>query len=201
FVQFHPTVLSVAGAPRFLLSEALRGEGGQLINAAGERFVASYDPAGDLAPRDVVARAIVREQIATGAPVYLSMAHADPEFVRKRFPTIAQACRGVGLDLAIDPIPVSPAAHYVMGGMETDLDGRTSIEGLFAAGEVACTGVHGANRLASNSLLEGLVFGARAAAAMQDRPRAASMAADAMPALTAGDGRPSTGTADEVREL
>jgi L-aspartate oxidase len=201
FVQFHPTVLSVAGAPRFLLSEALRGEGGQLINAAGERFVQRYDPAGDLAPRDVVARAIVREQIATGAPVYLSMAHADRDYVRKRFPTIAQACRGVGLDLAIDPIPVSPAAHYVMGGVETDLDGRTSVEGLFAAGEVACTGVHGANRLASNSLLEGLVFGARAAAAMQARPRAASMAADAMPPLTGADVKASTGTADEVREL
>ena len=101
------------------------------------------------------------------------MAHADPDYVRKRFPTIAQACRGVGLDLAIDPIPVSPAAHYVMGGVETDLDGRTSVDNLFAAGEVACTGVHGANRLASNSLLEGLVFGARAAAAMQERTRAA----------------------------
>ena len=171
FVQFHPTVLSVAGAPRFLLSEALRGEGGRLLNASGERFVGRYDPAGDLAPRDIVARAIVREQIATGSPVYLSMAHADPDYVRKRFPTIAQACRGVGLDLATDPIPVSPAAHYVMGGVETDLDGRTSVDNLFAAGEVACTGVHGANRLASNSLLEGLVFGARAAAAMQERTR------------------------------
>src|SRR6185503_7935168 len=201
FVQFHPTVLSVAGAPRFLLSEALRGEGGQLINAAGERFVASYDPAGDLAPRDVVARAIVREQIATGAPVYLSMAHADPGFVRARFPTIAQACRGVGLDLATDPIPVSPAAHYMMGGVETDLDGRTSVTNLFAAGEVACTGVHGANRLASNSLLEGLVFGARAAAAMQERTRDASLAADATPPLSADTVKAASGAADEVREL
>jgi L-aspartate oxidase len=201
FVQFHPTVLSVAGAPRFLLSEALRGEGGQLINAAGERFVERYDPAGDLAPRDVVARAIVREQIATGAPVYLSMAHADAHYVRTRFPTIAQACRGVGLDLATDPIPVSPAAHYVMGGVETDLDARTSVAGLFAAGEVACTGVHGANRLASNSLLEGLVFGARAATAMQDALRPASLAADAMPPLPIDDVKPSTAAADEVREL
>ncbi|HZI81960.1 MAG TPA: L-aspartate oxidase [Vicinamibacterales bacterium] len=201
FVQFHPTVLSVAGAPRFLLSEALRGEGGQLLNAAGERFVERYDPAGDLAPRDVVARAIVREQIATGSPVYLSMALADPDYVRKRFPTIAQACRGVGLDLATDLVPVSPAAHYVMGGVETDLDGRTSVENLFAAGEVACTGVHGANRLASNSLLEGLVFGARAAAAMQERTRVALLAADRRPPLVTDGVRPSSGTADEVREL
>jgi len=201
FVQFHPTVLSVAGAPRFLLSEALRGEGGRLINAAGERFVERYDPAGDLAPRDVVARAIVREQIATGAPVYLSMAHADPDYVRKRFPTIAQACRGVGLDLATDPIPVSPAAHYVMGGVETDFDGRTSLANLFAAGEVACTGVHGANRLASNSLLEGLVFGARAAAAMQTPLRAVELAAEAMPPMSLLDVKASPASADEVREL
>jgi L-aspartate oxidase len=201
FVQFHPTVLSVAGAPRFLLSEALRGEGGQLINAAGERFVQRYDPAGDLAPRDVVARAIVREQIATGAQVFLSMAHADPAYVRSRFPTIAQACRGVGLDLAVDPIPVSPAAHYVMGGVETDLDGRTSVASLFAAGEVACTGVHGANRLASNSLLEGLVFGARAAVAMQGSMRAAVLATEAIPAIDTAGVKPSSGGADEVREL
>jgi L-aspartate oxidase len=201
FVQFHPTVLSVAGAPRFLLSEALRGEGGRLVNAAGERFVTRYDPAGDLAPRDVVARAIVREQIATRAQVYLSMTDADPDYVRKRFPTIAQACRGVGLDLATDPIPISPAAHYVMGGVETDLDGRTSVDNLFAAGEVACTGVHGANRLASNSLLEGLVFGARAAAAMQQKTASASLVAESAAALGLADVRPASGTADEVREL
>ena len=167
FVQFHPTVLNVAGAPRFLLSEAMRGEGARLVNEAGERFVQHYEPAGDLASRDLVSRAMVREVERTGAPVYLTMAHLDPEFVRGRFPTIAQACAQAGLDLARDRIPISPAAHYVMGGVETDLDGRTSIAGLLAAGEVACTGVHGANRLASNSLLEGLVFGARAAAAMQ----------------------------------
>jgi L-aspartate oxidase len=166
FVQFHPTVLSAEGAPRFLLSEALRGEGARLINEAGERFVQRYEPAGDLASRDLVARAIVREVQRTGAPVYLSMAHMDPDYVRRRFPTIAAACRQAGFDIATDRVPVSPAAHYVMGGVETDLDGRTSVERLFAAGEVACTGVHGANRLASNSLLEGLVFGARAADAM-----------------------------------
>jgi L-aspartate oxidase len=166
FIQFHPTVLSIEGSPRFLLSEALRGEGAHLVNDAGERFVQRYEPAGDLASRDLVARAIVREMQRTGAPVYLSLAHLDPAYVRRRFPTIDQACRDAGLDLATQRIPVSPAAHYVMGGVETDLNGRTSVAGLFAAGEAACTGVHGANRLASNSLLEGLVFGARAAEAM-----------------------------------
>ena len=166
FIQFHPTALSVEGAPRFLLSEALRGEGARLVNADGERFVHRYEPAGDLASRDLVARAIVREVERTDAPVFLSMAHLDHDYVRRRFPAITEACRRAGLDLATDRIPVSPAAHYVMGGIETDLDGRTSIAGLFAAGEAACTGVHGANRLASNSLLEGLVFGARAADAM-----------------------------------
>ena len=166
FVQFHPTVLDVAGAPRFLLSEALRGEGAELLNQDGERFMTRYAPAGELASRDLVSRAIVREQHRTGAPVFLSMALHDPEWTRARFPTITAACRSVGLDLATDRIPVGPAAHYVMGGVETDLWGRTSLPGLFAAGEVACTGVHGANRLASNSLLEGLVFGARAAQAM-----------------------------------
>ncbi|HUQ88220.1 MAG TPA: L-aspartate oxidase [Vicinamibacterales bacterium] len=166
FVQFHPTALDVPGAPRFLLSEALRGEGAQLLNAAGERFMTRYEPAGELASRDLVSRAIVREQGRTGQPVYLSMAHLDPEWTRARFPTIARACRSLGLDIGIDRIPVGPAAHYLMGGVETDLWGRTTVPGLYAAGEVACTGVHGANRLASNSLLEGLVFGARVAQAM-----------------------------------
>ena len=166
FVQFHPTALQVAGQPRFLLSEALRGEGARLVNADGEAFMARYEPAGDLAPRDRVSRAIVRELARTGRPVYLSLQHLDAAMVHARFPHIASACRAAGLDLARDPVPVSPAAHYVMGGVETDLDGRTSVPGLFAAGEVACTGVHGANRLASNSLLEGLVFGRRAGQAM-----------------------------------
>ena len=173
FVQFHPTALQVKGAPRFLLSEALRGEGARLINAAGEAFMSRYEPAGDLASRDLVSRAMVREAARTGGPLYLSLAHLDAAFVRGRFPTIAQACRQAGLDLAIDRIPVSPAAHYIMGGVETDLHGRTSLLGLFAAGEVACTGVHGANRLASNSLLEGLVFGGRAARAMAGPAQAA----------------------------
>jgi L-aspartate oxidase len=175
-VQSHPTALAVPGHPRTLLSEALRGEGARLVNADGERFTIRYDPAGDLAPRDRVARAIVLESRRTGQPVYLSLAHLDPAFVTGRFPTAVEACRAAGLDLATDRVPVGPAAHYVMGGVETDLWGRTSVPGLFAAGEVACTGLHGANRLASNSLLEGLVFGARAARAMQETPSAGAMA-------------------------
>lgn len=167
FVQFHPTALKVAGQPRFLLSEALRGEGARLVNAAGEAFMTRYDAAGDLAPRDRVARGIVREVQRTGADVYLTLDRLDPAFVHRRFPLISEACRRAGLDLATDRIPVGPAAHYLMGGVVTDVDGRTTLPGLFAAGEVACTGVHGANRLASNSLLEGLVFGARAGAAMR----------------------------------
>jgi len=174
FVQFHPTALKLEGAPRFLISEALRGEGARLVNVHGEPFMTNYHPDGDLAPRDVVARGIVRESDRTSGPVYLTLAHLDPEFVVARFPTIAAMCRQVGLDLGRDPIPVGPAAHYIMGGVETDEWARTSLPGLFAAGEVACTGVHGANRLASNSLLEGLVFGARAARAMTEALRAAT---------------------------
>jgi L-aspartate oxidase len=181
FVQFHPTALMVPGQPRFLLSEALRGEGARLVNADGDAFMERYDPAGDLASRDRVSRAIVREAQRTGRSVFLSLGGLDPDFVHERFPLISAACRRAGLDLARDRIPVGPAAHYIMGGVRTDLDGRTSIPGLFAAGEVACTGVHGANRLASNSLLEGLVFGARAGCAMRD-DRAGSNSAGSRPA-------------------
>jgi L-aspartate oxidase len=166
FVQFHPTVLDVPGAPRHLLSEALRGEGARLVNDAGERFMSRYDPAGDLAPRDRVARAIILEQRRTGRPVFLSLAHLPASNVREGFPALVALCRQAGLDLATDRIPIGPAAHYMMGGVATDAEGRTTLPGLFAAGEVAWTGVHGANRLASNSLLEGLVFGARAGDAM-----------------------------------
>jgi L-aspartate oxidase len=175
FVQFHPTVLDVEGAPRFLLSEALRGEGAHLVDASGQPFMRRYHPAGDLAPRDVVSRSIVLESQRTSGPIFLSLRHLDDEDVHRRFPTIAATCLRVGFDLARDLIPVGPAAHYVMGGVETDLAGRTSVTGLFAAGEVACTRVHGANRLASNSLLEGLVFGARAGKAMTDPPQAADL--------------------------
>jgi len=178
FVQFHPTALKLAGAPRFLISEALRGEGARLVNERGEAFMTRHHPDGDLAPRDVVARGIARESEHTGGSVYLTLAHLDPDYVRHRFPTIAAMCAQAGLDLARDRIPVGPAAHYMMGGVDTDEWARTSVPGLFAAGEVACTGVHGANRLASNSLLEGLVFGARAALAMQELPRAAALKPD-----------------------
>ena len=202
FVQFHPTVLSVAGAPRFLLSEALRGEGGRLLNAQGEAFVQRVDAAGDLAPRDVVARAIAAEMARTGAPVFLSLQHLDPDFIHARFPTISAACRDAGLDLARDPIPVSPAAHYMMGGVETDLEGRTSVPNLFAAGEVASTGVHGANRLASNSLLEGLVFGARAARTMQEATGPAVLTASDAPLLEVeGSGATSLPTAAQVQDV
>ncbi|MGC4084589.1 MAG: FAD-binding protein [Vicinamibacterales bacterium] len=161
FVQFHPTALSLPGAPRFLISEALRGEGATLVNSRGERFMDRYDAAGDLAPRDVVARGIVREIEATGGAVYLTLRHLDPDRVRSRFPTIAQMCRTVGIDIATDLIPVGPAAHYMMGGVDTDVWGRTSLPGSLPRGRPRARGVHGANRLASNSLLEGLVFGAR----------------------------------------
>jgi len=170
FVQFHPTVLHVPGAPRFLVSEAVRGEGARLVNGDGDAFMTRYDPRGDLAPRDVVATAMVREAERTGGPMYLTLAHLDAGWAARRFPGIAEACARAGLDFARDRLPVSPAAHYLCGGVDTDLTGRTEIAGLFAAGEVACTRVHGANRLASNSLLEGLVFGARAASAMASAP-------------------------------
>lgn len=163
FVQFHPTALNLEDAPRFLISEALRGEGGVLRNAAGRRFMPRYSEAAELAPRDVVTRAIVAEMERTATrTVFLDMTAFDPAHLRRRFPKIYRTCLQYGLDLAREPIPVSPAAHYLMGGVRTDLEGRTTVAGLYAAGEAACTGVHGANRLASNSLLEGLVFGARA---------------------------------------
>ena len=172
FVQFHPTALHVDGAPRFLLSEALRGDGAYLRNAAGERFT------NELNSRDQVSRAIVAEIEKTGTKhVFLDMTHWKPGFAAEHFPRIFETCMAYGLDMATTPIPVHPAAHYAMGGVETDLDGSTNLPGLYAAGEVASTGVHGANRLASNSLLEGLVYGARAGRAM---------AAEAGPMPTAG---------------
>jgi L-aspartate oxidase len=165
FYQFHPTAFAMEGAPRFLMSEALRGEGALLKNARGERFMGRYHKGLELAPRDVVARAIAQEM--RDGPVYLDMRAVGAGMdLKARFPGISRFLEGYGLELARDLIPVGPAAHYLMGGIRTDLHGRSSLAGLYAAGEAACTGVHGANRLASNSLLEGLVFGALAAEAM-----------------------------------
>jgi len=165
FFQFHPTAFALQGAPRFLMSESLRGEGAWLVNAGGERFMQRYHAGRELAPRDVVARAIAREGMQ--GEVYLDLREAGKKLnLKARFPGISRFLADYGLELARDLIPVRPAAHYLMGGIRTDAHGRSSLAGLYAAGEAACTGVHGANRLASNSLLEGLVFGALAAEAM-----------------------------------
>jgi L-aspartate oxidase len=161
FMQFHPTVLYVAGSSRFLISEAVRGEGAYLRDKNNERFMLKEDPRAELAPRDVVAQAIVRCMERTQHPnVYLDLRHLDPAMVRRRFPGIDKVCKGFGLDITIDLVPIRPGAHYMIGGVIVDGEGRTNLPGLWAAGEVASTGLHGANRLASNSLLEGLVFGA-----------------------------------------
>src|SRR6266702_5617161 len=163
FMQFHPTVL-VAGGGSHLISEAVRGEGAYLCNHAGERFMPRYAEQAELAPRDVVARSILSEMLKEGTDCqYLDLRHLPAARMHERFPTISAICRTYGLDLAKDLLPVAPAAHYCMGGVMTDMYGRTTLAGLYAVGEVACTGVHGANRLASNSLLEGLVFGLRLA--------------------------------------
>ena len=171
FIQFHPTALYLKKAPRFLLSEALRGEGAYLRNMEMLRFMAKYHPMAELAPRDVVARAIMHELERSRAKdpvVYLDLTHLDETHVQHRFPRIYKTCMQYNVDITAELIPIRPAAHYAMGGVRTDLDGRTSLRGLYAAGEAAGTGVHGANRLASNSLLEGLVFGARAGKKMRD---------------------------------
>lgn len=162
FVQFHPTVLYIAGSSRHLLTEAIRGEGAYLRDCDGARFMPAAHPLAELAPRDDVSRAIVERMVATNHPnVYLDLSHLDADRVRRRFPSIDEVCRGFGLDIARDPIPVRPGAHYMIGGVTVDARGRTSVPRLWAAGEVTSSGLHGANRLASNSLLEGLVYGAR----------------------------------------
>jgi len=175
FMQFHPTVLYIAGSARYLISEAVRGEGAYLVDGNGDRFMADYDPALELAPRDVVSRAITTQMQKTGHPcVYLDLSHLDVERIRERFPHIAKVCAEFGLDITCDRIPVRPGAHYMLGGVTVDARGRTTLPGLWAAGEATSSGLHGANRLGSNSLLEGLVFGrhagAGASAAARNRP-------------------------------
>jgi L-aspartate oxidase len=195
FVQFHPTALYLKNAPRFLLSEALRGEGAYLRNIELKRFMPKYHEAGELAPRDVVARAIAHELELVKRPdaaVYLDLTHLNADRVRKRFPTIYSTCMEYNIDIATELVPIRPAAHYAMGGVRTDLHGQTSLPGLYAAGEVACTGVHGANRLASNSLLEGLVYGARAAHNMREHlqsQRDHAAVAHAEPSVASTDGQ------------
>ena len=163
FMQFHPTVLYIAGGGRSLITEAVRGEGAYLVDRRGYRFMPDYDERAELAPRDVVSQAIVTQVEKTQHPcVYLDMSHLDPQFVKNRFPGIARACREFSIDITQDQIPVRPGAHYMIGGATVDLDGRTTLPGLWAAGEAASSGLHGANRLASNSLLESVVYGAHA---------------------------------------
>lgn len=162
FMQFHPTVLYIAGSSRSLITEAVRGEGGHLVDRNGHRFMKDYDPRGELAPRDVVSQAIVSQMELTKHPnVYLKLDHLDADFVRGRFPSIYAGCKKFGIDITTDRIPVRPGAHYMIGGISVDTNGQTSIPNLWAAGEVTSSGLHGANRLASNSLLEGLVYGKR----------------------------------------
>ncbi|HLZ68898.1 MAG TPA: L-aspartate oxidase [Dehalococcoidia bacterium] len=202
FFQFHPTALRLSGAPTFLISEAVRGEGAILRDAAGRAFMAEYDARAELAPRDVVARAIHEEMTREDADrVYLDLTHLPAERIRARFPGIAAACLGYGLDITREPIPVAPAAHYLMGGVRTTPWGETNVRGLFACGEVACTGVHGANRLASNSLLEGLVFGERALKRSLENVEPAVPAAEAraLPAARPGEAGPPA--LDELQRL
>ena len=193
FVQFHPTTLFLDGAPNFLISEAVRGEGGKLLSIRGERFMEKYHEKGELAPRDVVSRAIQIEMDLTGFPcVFLDITDKPEDFIHERFPTISDTTKRYGLNINMDLIPVRPGAHFMMGGIRTNTDTQTNLKGLYACGEVACTGVHGANRLASNSLLECLVYGARAgtnaatfAGSQPDQPPATPIPSDVGTSLAA----------------
>jgi L-aspartate oxidase len=202
FLQFHPTVLYIAGSARHLLTEALRGEGAYLRDRDGHRFMPDYHPLAELAPRDDVSRAITAQMARTQHPsVYLDLSHLDPTYIRNRFPGIDKLCRGFDLDMTRDPIPVRPGAHYMIGGVTVDRDGRTSLDGLWAAGEVTSSGLHGANRLASNSLLEGLVFGARAAEDINrvlgaGTPHDLRLEVPLITAMVMGDGREPLDLAD-----
>ena len=195
FMQFHPTALRLAGAPSFLISEAVRGEGALLIDGQGRRFMADYDPRAELAPRDIVARAIVSEMKSLGTDhVYLDVTGLPPQQIAERFPQIRSFCAQHGLDMAQDPIPVSPAAHYMMGGVRTNAWGETNIANLYACGETACTRVHGANRLASNSLLETVVFAKRTIERTLDADRGPTKAEPGGVSLSGGiDQRPASG--------
>ncbi|HEY6380125.1 MAG TPA: L-aspartate oxidase [Candidatus Dormibacteraeota bacterium] len=199
FVQFHPTALALPDAPAFMITEAIRGEGAHVVDGAGRRFLFAADPRGELAPRDVVAAAIWGELDRSGAPsVFLDARHLPG--VEARFPTVTETLRTHGLDLSADLVPIAPAAHYSIGGVRTDLDGATSLPGLYAAGEVASTGVHGANRLASNSLLEGVVFGVRAGGAAREAAAEAPRPALSNP-RSAAPVRPDPAVAPAAAEL
>jgi L-aspartate oxidase len=204
FVQFHPTALYVKNAPRFLLSEALRGEGAVLRNAELHRFMSKYHEAGELAPRDVVARAIAHELEVSRLKepvVYLDLTHLKEAHIKARFPRIYETCLKHNVDITVDLIPIRPAAHYLMGGVRTDLHGHSSLPGLYAAGEAACTGVHGANRLASNSLLEGLVYGARAGQTMWEELKDTAARSASSPEAPPANGDTRTDPEAFIREI
>jgi len=204
FIQFHPTALYLRSAPRFLLPEELRGEGAYLRNLEMHRFMPKYHPMAELAPHDVVARAMVHELEVSRAKdpvVYLDLTHLNAQPVKTRFPRIYATCMQFNIDITTDLIPVRPAAHYAMGGIRTDLEGRATLPGLYAAGEAAATGVHGANRLASNSLLEGLVFGARAGRKMREALRHAPAKLEKSPRAAYSNGPVDAGTEEIVREI